>query len=179
MQHFRSIPAQPTIHPTTRERVEPCEFANLPSFLKGRHQYQWSLSMASLSNVHAVRMSQGGGIELRYRNFSKCLGDFRPSKALDLVQDPVYFKVFRVSEMHHTITFFGEEDENRDAEALPLSGRYISFWSSELATIRVAINPITQSKLFDLIELNSNRSNRSEACDNSIKSNWQGPFDLI
>jgi hypothetical protein len=114
MQHFRSIPAQPTIHPTSRERVESCEFTNLPSFLKGRHQYQWSLSMASLSNIHAVRISQGGGIELRYRKFSKCLGDFRPSKALEWLQDPVYFKVFRVSETRHTITFFGGEDKNRE-----------------------------------------------------------------
>jgi hypothetical protein len=39
-----------------------------------------------------------------------------------------------------------------------------------LRASRVAINPITQSKLFDLIELNSNRSNRSEAYNNSIKS---------
>jgi hypothetical protein len=44
---------------------------------------------------------------------------------------------------------------------------------------RVAINPITQSKLFDSIELNSNRSNRSEARDNSIKSIQINFVDLI
>jgi hypothetical protein len=83
-----------------------------------------------------------GGIELKYRNFSKCLGDFKPSKALDWVQNPVYFKVFRVSETRHTITFFGEEDENRDAEALPLSGMYISFWScQDNAIIEVYASP--------------------------------------
>jgi nucleoside phosphorylase len=44
---------------------------------------------------------------------------------------------------------------------------------------RVAINPITQSKLFELIELNSNRSNRSKARDNSIKSNQINFANLI
>jgi hypothetical protein len=126
MQDFCSIPAYPSIS----QQVEHRDLPKLPSILSGRHQYQWLSSAASLDNVHAVRKSKHGrGIELRYQNFSICLGDFRPSEALDWLQNPAYLKVTRANDTCYTISFLTEEDENIDSEVLPLSGRCVIFWS--------------------------------------------------
>lgn len=138
MQEFCSIPA----HPSLNQSPELCDLPNPPSILSGRHQYQWSSSVACLGNVHAVRLSKHGrGIELRYENFSKCLGDFRPSEALDWLQNPAYFKVTRANDTTHTISFMREEDENMDPEALPLSGRCVTFWSRKDAVIIEVTQP--------------------------------------
>jgi hypothetical protein len=140
MQDFGSIPANPSLS----QRVEHCDLPNLPSILRGRHQYQWSSSSASLDNVHAVRRSKHGrGIELRYENFSICLGDFRPSKALDWLHNPAYFKVTCANDTSHTINFLRQEDENMDAEAILLSGKYIVFWSrKDDVIIEVYASPV-------------------------------------
>lgn len=114
----------------TNHRFESCNFPRLPSIcMGGRMGTEWSFSTASLSDVQAVRLSQKGGIELRYTGFSKCLGDFRPSEAHGWLENPVCCKISRTSDTRYNITFFGEVDKQKEAEVLPLSGKCIIFWS--------------------------------------------------
>jgi hypothetical protein len=125
MRDYFSIPT----HSVTLPQLELPKFPVLSVPLTGIYQFQWSFSTASFSNVLAVRKSsRGNGWELRYKDFSKTLGDFRPDYALEWMQDPAYFKVSRVNEQRHTIAFFEDGAQTRDVEALPLSGTSIVFW---------------------------------------------------
>jgi hypothetical protein len=128
MQYYCSVPN----HPSIRPQVKPPRIPNLPTSLVGRHQYQWSFSAASLSDVIAVRKSsRGEGFELRYQKFSICLGDFRPSHALHWLQNPTHLKVSRLSERHHTVTFFEDGEQKMHTEISPLSGTFIVLWSCQ------------------------------------------------
>jgi hypothetical protein len=128
MQYYCSVPKHPSIQPQVRLP----KFPTLPTYLVGRHQYQWSFSAASLSKVLAVRKSsRGAGFQLRYEKFSLCLGDFRPSHALPWLRNPTHFEVSHVSERHHTITFYKEGEQEVGTEASPLHGAFIVLWSCQ------------------------------------------------
>jgi hypothetical protein len=75
---------------------------------------EWSYSKAMLNNVQAVRKSRRGGIELQYEKFSVCLGDFRPSEALEWINSPCGFKVSHENSLHHKIDFYRREDTSID-----------------------------------------------------------------
>jgi hypothetical protein len=130
MKVFGSIPAI-THHCAAPHWISQCSTPEFPSLLQGHCHFQWSFSAASLDNVQAVRVSRKGGIELRYEGFRQCLGDFRPSEALDWYENPDYFKVSRIAETHYAIRFFKKKDQNTESGLCPLAGRRIIFWSDQ------------------------------------------------
>jgi hypothetical protein len=128
MNYFGSIP-KITHHCAAPHWISQCSTPEFPSLLQEHYHYLWSFSAALLDNVQAVRLSQKGGIELRYDGFCKCLGDFRPCEALEWCENPVYFQVSRVAQKRHAIRFFQKGEQSVESGLYRLTGRRIVFWS--------------------------------------------------
>jgi hypothetical protein len=102
--------------------------------------------MASLDGVRKVRQTLRGGVELQYKDFTACLGDFRPPEALAWMSSPGWLRVSSASVSRQSIEFYRNKDEHTDG--LRRMEGCIIVWFCQSDTL-VRINGLDRSLLID------------------------------